>query len=73
MKKVTSVGYGPSSTPPGPQQLIQHSDKKQDLYTGTERFFIHVLFYIGAMPQLVQIETWFFGIIHCIFLQQLYG
>ena len=27
----------------------------------------HAVCYIGTMPRLVQIETWFFGIIHCIF------
>ena len=26
----------------------------------------HAVCYIGTMPRLVQIETWFFGIIHCI-------
>ena len=25
----------------------------------------HAVCYMGAMPQLVQIETCFFGIIHC--------
>ena len=26
----------------------------------------HAVCYIGSMPRLVQIEAWFFGIIHCI-------
>ena len=26
----------------------------------------HAVCYIGTMPLLVQIETWFFGIIHCM-------
>ena len=33
----------------------------------TERIFkpgFHAVRYIGIMPRLVQIETWFFGIIH---------
>ena len=25
----------------------------------------HAICYIGTMPRIVQIETWFFGIIHC--------
>ena len=37
----------------------------------TERIFKNQVFtlyvtYIGTMPRLVQIETWFFEIIHCI-------
>ena len=39
------------------------------IYVHTERFLqkpgFHAVCYIGTMPRLVQIETWFFGIIYC--------
>ena len=41
----------------------------------TERFFLkpgfHAVCYIGTMPRFVQIETCFFGIIHCMLLNKL--
>ena len=37
------------------------TDRENFLKTG-----FHAVCYIGTMPRLVQFETWFLGIIHCI-------
>ena len=66
----------PSVHPPaGTADLIKKVSFNDDYLSiperpGTERFFKNQVFtlyatYIGSMPRLVQIETWFFGIIHC--------
>ena len=46
--------------------LIGTLKELDDIKRDFKKTGFHALCYIGTMPRLVHIKTWFFGIIHCI-------